>query len=216
MRRLARRRLALLAVMILATAAARAEAVEVSLAPVVGATRFDSSLERYGWVAETRPLIGAEAAVRQFGWGAGLRAGRTSVNQSSALLGTSLDTTVRLWSVDAFAEVPLVSIGVVSLAALGAVGQVFASYSPDRALIATDGGGAAVEVRYENWNEWSASGGLALRAGITRALVSSIAIERRAFRIDTAHRQGEAIVESRETFGGWVARAGLSWRMNLV
>lgn len=216
MRRFARRVSVFVAAAIVGMPAARAGAVDIAIAPVVGATRFDSSRERYGWLSETRPLIGAEATVRQLGWGAGLRAGRTSVNQSSALLGTSLDTRVHLWSVDAFAEVPLVSIGVVSLGALGSVGQIFASYSPDRALIAADGPGGAVEVRYENWNEWSASGGLALRTALTRAVASSLAIERRVFRIDTAHRQGDAIVESRETFGGWVARIGLSWRVNLV
>lgn len=216
MRRFYRASFALFAAAAFTAGAARSEAAEIALAPIVGATRFDSSLERYGWVAQTRPFYGAEAAVRQFGWGAGLRAGRSTMRQSTALLGTSFDTTARLWSVEAFAEAPLVSLGVVSFAALGAVGQLFANYSPDRALITTDGGGGAVEVRYENWNEWSASGGIALRAGLTRALVSSIAIERRVFRIDTAHRQGDAIVESRETFGGWVARAGLSWRMNLV
>lgn len=201
---------------IVAIAAARATAAEIAIAPIAGASRFDASLSRYGWAAETRALIGAEAAVRERGWGAGLRAGRSSVAQSSALLGAPLETTVRLWTVDAFAEMPLVSFGGVRVAALGAIGQVFASYSPDRALIASGGSGGAVEVRYGDWNEWSVAGGLALRAPVTGALESCVALERCAFRLDTAHRQGDAIVESRETFGGWVARAGLTWRMGIV
>jgi hypothetical protein len=59
---------------------------------------------------------------------------------------------------------------------------------------------------------WIGGAGLGVRRPLMGPWVGSVGLERRIFSMDTAHRNGGAVVLERERFSDWNARFELAWR----
>jgi hypothetical protein len=92
-----------------------------------------------------------------------------------------------------------------------AVGRLHLGYHPDRVSVDLGAGIAPLTVEFAPITTWTVSAGVALDRRLVSRLRGALAVEREAFALDTAHRNGAGIVEAREEFAAWRVHAGLSW-----
>ena len=106
-------------------------------------------------------------------------------------------------------------VSVVELWGTGYAGRLHLGYDPDR--LSFDPGGLAepVTVVYEPISEWEFGYGAQLRGEPTKHLALAIEAGRSAFALDTAHRRGDEIIQSREWFHGWNIQLQISWLVTL-
>jgi hypothetical protein len=83
-------------------------------------------------------------------------------------------------------------------------------YSPDHLVLDDLGTGQPITIDLEPITEWQGGLGLGVRRALPGRTTLGIAVERSLFRLDTAHRAGNTVVEQRETFGNWTVRLELS------
>ena len=85
-------------------------------------------------------------------------------------------------------------------------------YHPDRIEVDL-GVGGPVTVNFSPIDEWIAGAGLALRRPLPGPWMVGVELDRRVFRMDAAHREGNQVVVQRESFGEWSARLELNWQL---
>jgi hypothetical protein len=72
------------------------------------------------------------------------------------------------------------------------------------------GGPEPVNVTFRPIDEWIAGGGMAFTRPLSAGWSAGLEIDRRVFRMDTAHRNGSVIEYRRDTFGDWSARVEIA------
>jgi len=185
----------------------------ISLGVLSGSTVPDHALSNYQW--STSPHLGwGGQALLGFGrFATGARVWSTATDQAIGLPDEA-SARVRRTSLELVGHGRLARWGGAELSGIASVGWLHLGYQPDQVTISS--GGSPVVVDLAPVNEWIAGGGLAIKRALASAWTLGLELDRRMFRLDTAHRDGNTIVERRETFGDWSARLELarlySWR----
>jgi hypothetical protein len=175
-----------------------------------GMAALDSHLADYGWKADPRPTWGVMALSGGGPWRAGLRLRGWRTDQS--MDGSGGETVaVKGVAVEAVGQVRLARPLGIGVSPTASVGRLHLGYRPDRVSVDLGAGIAPLTVALAPITTWTASAGLALDRRLVSRLGGALAVEREWFALDTAHRSGAGIVETREEFAAWRVHAGLSW-----
>ncbi len=187
--------------------------LRLELGVLAGTAQPDADLADYQWDVTPRGAWGAQALVAGGRGAAGLRLWRTRTTQSMGAAAGGVAPTVTSTTWDVVGRGTLGTVVGVQVFAAASVGRVHLAYTPER--VAIDAGGVPVSVELAAMDEWKSGVG----AGIVRSLAGrwsvSLAAERSFFGLDTAHRDGAAIVRARERFGEWNTRLGLAGSFGL-
>jgi hypothetical protein len=192
----------------LADPGSAARAREFTLALLSGSARPDQALSNYQWDTTPQLAYGLEALAHFSRASTGVRVLRTGTTQSLGIAGAPASTRVSETAVEWIGRVRLVSRGGVELSALASAGWLHLGYSPDRVSVAS-GPGTSVDVEFSPVDEWIGGGGLAMERRLAPRWSVGFELDHRVFALDTAHREGGAIVTGREAFGEWSARFAL-------
>lgn len=177
-----------------------------------GSAQLDGRLADYQWDVLPRVGWGAEALAGTGRFATGVRLWATRTTQRIGVAGEP-DPTVRATSIEVVGRGRVASIAGLEVSVNASAGRLHLGYDPDRVTIATSG--PPVEVRFDPVDEWIGGGGLGLRRSLGRDWSASLEVDRRVFGLRTAHRNGDEIEVTRETFGDWNARLGLAWLRRL-
>jgi hypothetical protein len=180
---------------------------------VVGGIALDPHLEDYRW--DTAPALqsGAHATVLRGRFGAGARVWRSSTTQASGIPGEDTAPQVGMTGVEVTGQVRAGSVRGIELWGSLHGGRLFLGYDPES--LTFDVGGSPVTVVYEPIAEWDYGLGAALRGELGSHMALALQADLTSFSLDTAHRRGDEIVESRERFSTWNLRAQVSWVFGL-
>jgi len=186
----------------------------VGIGPMIGGLAFDPSLDNYRWDVSPALQTGAQAMVFHGRLATGPRIWLTHTTQASGLPGQSSAPRVNVTAIEWVAQGRMVSYRAVEL--WGAVhgGRLFLAYDPDR-LTFDPGAGAPITVAFDSIAEWDYGVGIEIRAPLTAQLALALQAENTSFSLDTAHRNGDEIVASRERFDQWSLRLQAAWLWNL-
>ncbi len=202
-----------LAVVVVAAAVAPARADSARATPrwsigiLAGSVQPEADLADYQWSTTPRVAWGLQALAGAGRLSGGVRLWNTRAQQEiGAGAGSSM---VRGTSFELVGRGRLLSVSGSELLAVASGGRLHLGYEPDRVEIAS-GAGDPIEVRLAPIDEWIVGAGVALERRIASTWRVGFEVERRLFKLDTAHRSGDAIVERRETLGDWNARVELA------
>ena len=208
---------ALLAVALLAAPvpahALDAAPVRLSIGVLGGSSKPDAGLADYQWETLPRAAWGAQALAGRGGFEAGMRLWRSATTQRHALPAGDEVSTVHWTSVEALGRMRLASLWGVDVLGSMSAGWLRLSYAPERMTIDA-GGGVPVEVVFAPIDEWIAGAGMAFTRPLAGGWSAGLEVDRRAFRMDTAHRNGGTIEYRRDTFGDWSARFEIARRFS--
>jgi hypothetical protein len=176
---------------------------------------LDQHLSDYRW--DTRPATqaGLQAMLERGRFALGGRFWRAHTSQASGIPGATQAPRVNLTGVEMVGAVRAASYRAFELWGMGQAGRFHIGYDPDQLTFDVGGTFGSVTVDYEPITEWEAGLGLELRAELTQQLYMSVQGEGMTFSLDTAHRSGSEIVESRERFVTWSLRMQVSWVLSL-
>jgi hypothetical protein len=184
--------------------------VWASAGPVGGVALPDRDLRDYRWNVTPRAVLGVEALVGYGRWGAGLRITRWGTSQGTGVPGQgalAVDVTV----LQLLGQARLVEAVGFEFLGRGGVGRLHAAYDPAHLSFTPAGASEPVEVAFRPLDEWLVSGGVSVARRLGSGLGLQADLERSIFSLDTLHRNGDVIEESRETFGSWQLLLRLSW-----
>jgi hypothetical protein len=207
------RRPAAVAAALALSVAAPAFGWSVSVAPSGGVLLLDPALENYRWDVSAQPLWGLAATASRGSIQAGLRLWRSGTTQSTGIPGETFAPDVGMTVAEMIGGWSVARVAGVALLASASAGMLHLGWSPDRATLEPFGTGSPVEVSFDPITEWTGGLGISARRGVAGGLGLALGLERSWFRLDTTHRAGDEIVESRETFGQWIVRAELTHRV---
>jgi len=176
-----------------------------SIGVLSGSAQPDAHLADYQWDTRPHPAFGAQALAGRGRLAAGLRLWSTQTTQTIDVGGTGGSPTVRSTTVEFVSRGRLISVLGMPLSATASVGVLHLGYHPDQVSI-DPGGGSPVVVDLAPIDEWTGGAGLALTRTLASKWNVGIGIDYGRYRLDTAHRDGAVIVNSRESFGQWNAR----------
>ncbi len=187
----------------------------LSVGVFAGGLAVDQRLENYRW--DTRPAVqtGIEATVYRGRFAAGARLWGSRTTQAIGIPGAGESPRVNLTGVEAVGRARLFELRGVELWGSGHAGRIHLGYSPDRLTFDTGVLADPITVAFDPIAEWEFGFGAGLRRGVTEHLAVSLDAERSSFALDTAHRRGEEIVESRDWFHSWSLRLQVSWLLTL-
>jgi hypothetical protein len=191
------------------TAASARPGVPLSLAPFAGAVALDSHLSDYRWNTAVQPAWGLAGYAALGRVTPGIRFWRSSTTQATGIPGDDTALDVALTGFEATAAVRMASYAGFRLLATGSAGLMRISWSPS-SLSLDVGLAEPVTADFAPVTEGIFGAGLAVHRGLFAGFDLAVGAERSWFRLDTAHRRGNEIVEDRETFGNWAARVELS------
>ena len=194
-----------------AVAPARADSVRAtprwSIGLLAGSVQPEADLADYQWRILPSVAWGIQALAGAGRLSGGVRLWNTRAQQEiGAGAGSAM---VRGTSFELVGRGRLLSVGGSELLAVASGGRLHLGYEPDRVEIAS-GAGDPIEVRLAPIDEWIVGAGVAVERRIASTWRVGFEVERRVFKLDTAHRSGDAIVERRETLGDWNARVELA------
>ncbi|NOT32934.1 MAG: hypothetical protein HOP12_02055, partial [Candidatus Eisenbacteria bacterium] len=176
----------------------------ISFGVLGGSTQPDAALADYQWSATPEFGWGAQALVGLGPLAGGVRGWRTGTDQALGVSGAPATTRVTETSWELVGRGRLASFWGTEMFASASAGRLALHFDPDRIQVATSGG--PVEVTFAPIAEWIGGGGMSFTRPLAASWRLGLEFERRFFSLDTAHRSGTAIVESREGFGDWSAR----------
>lgn len=182
-----------------------------SIGVLSGTSKPDAGLADYQWNTAPRAAWGAQALAGRGPVATGLRFWRSETTQDNALPAETLVSKIGWTSLEWVTRARVAAVLGVTVYGSASVGRLHLAYDPDRVTIDT-GGSGPVEVEFAPIDEWIAGGGVALTRAVTEDWHAGLEIDHRVFRMDTAHRSGDAIEYRRDTFGDWSARFELAWR----
>jgi hypothetical protein len=191
----------------------RADESAVAIGPIGGSLYLDPHLADYRWDTRGQGLWGVAGVTKLGPFGTGLRVWRATTTQSSGIPGETVVPQVKLTVTEATGEYRVAQIRGLRLLTSASAGLLHVGYAPDQLELATSGPGGSVTVPFDPLTEWIVGGGVTLRHSLFRGFDLGFGVERSWFRLDTAHRVGDEIVNDRETFGNWSARFELSHRI---
>jgi hypothetical protein len=203
----------LLLVSLLAGAGVADAAPRLSVDGYLSATVLDPGLDEFRWSLATHPgwTVQARTALGVYRFGA--RVSGTGTTQGTGLPDEPREPEVALTSLQAVAERSAFQLaGVDVLAHLG-VGLLHVSWDPDEASYDVPGFAEPVTVSYDSIDDWTVSLGGAFERTLLPRLSAAIEIDHTWFLMDVSRRDGDLVEISREAFGNWNARLGLSWHL---
>jgi hypothetical protein len=180
-----------------------------------GGYMVDRKLDNYRWDTHPAGLRGVEATLLRGRFAAGARLWGSHTTQSSGIPGESEAPRVNLTGVEILGRVRVLQVSFVELWGSGHAGRLHLGYDPDRLTFDPGGLAEPVTVVYDPISEWEFGYGAQLRGEMTRQLALAIEAGRSSFALDTAHRRGDEIVQSREWFHGWSVQLSVSWLVTL-
>jgi hypothetical protein len=175
----------------------------VSVAPTVGALVFDADLANYRWDTGVAWQPGLRAALHRSSFAAGVHAAWSATSQATGIPGESTVPDVHLTEVELVLEAQVARVRGVELWASGHGGRLYLGYDPDHLTVDMGGLSEPITVDYEPITEWCYGFGIEFRYAVARQLALGLQLEQTGFQLDTAHRSGNEIVESRERFMNW-------------
>jgi hypothetical protein len=187
----------------------------LAVGPAIGACFFDPALANYHW--DTHPALqsGVQATLYWNRLAAGARLTLAHTTQASGIPGAAASPRVNLTGITVVGEGRIVTCRGVSLWGSARAGQLLLGYDPDRMTFDTGGSTGTITVDFSPISEWSYGLGIEVRGDLTRQLALALQAESTTFALDTAHRRGSEIVESRERFFSWEVGLHLSWLVSL-
>jgi hypothetical protein len=185
----------------------------IAIGPTIGGLAFDPSLDDYRWDVGPALQSGAQATLYWNRLATAARVWFASTTQATGVPGTAAPH-VNVTAVEWVGMGRVVSYRGVEL--WGAVhgGRWFLSYDPDQ-LTFDPGSGSPITVSFDSISEWDYGLGLEIRGDLTSQLALALQADHSSFSLDTAHRSGSEIVESRERFDQWSLRLQVSWLVGL-
>lgn len=191
------------------TAASAEPLLSVNVAPYGGAFALDSSLRDFRFDPSASPLYGVHAFATAGRFEPGVRVWRSSSRQDPGIPGDDTQLDVSLTVVEATVAVRLARIAGFRLLANGSAGTLSMSWTP--AELEVDLGLAEpTVVEFSRVSETIWGAGVTVRRSVLAGFDVAVGADRTWFQLDTAHRRGDEIVTSRDTFGNWTARVELS------
>jgi len=187
----------------------------LSLGVVAGVHALDADLADYRWDVSPGLRTGFQATVYRGRFAAGVRYSRSQTTQSSGIPGETLVPRVNMTGIDFLGQVRAVGYRRVELWGLAHAGTLHLGYTPDHLTFDVGGFTTPVRVEYDPITEWDYGLGLELRGELTEHMALAVQAEGSTFALDTAHRRGDEIVESRERFYSWSLLLHVSWLLNL-
>ena len=187
---------------------------QIGVGPMIGGLVFDPTLDNYRWDVSPTLQTGAQATVYRGRLATGARVWMAHTTQASGIPGEAVAPRVNVTAIEWVGEGRMVSYRGVEL--WGAVhgGRLFLAYDPDQ-LTFDPGLGSPITVAYDAISEWDYGVGIEIRGHLTAQLALALQAENTSFSLDTAHRNGDEIVESRERFDQWSLRLQAAWLWNL-
>ena len=192
---------------------ARTASWRISIAPTVGALLFDSHLADYRWDTSLSVQPGLRIGVHHARYSAALRTSWAATEQSTGLLDEATVPRVHMTQLDLALEGRITTLRSVELWGSAHGGRMFLGYEPDHMTV--DAGGSPVTVSFDPIDEWCYGAGIAFRRDLARHLALGLQLDGTGFQLDTAHRSGSEIVESREGFVNWSIALALLGFMDL-
>ena len=186
----------------------------LALGPVAGAFAYDDALANYRWDTRTAFQSGIAASLYRGRVGVGARFWRTKTTQSSGIPGESQAPHVNLTGTEIVAQAMALSYFGIELWGSAHTGLLHVGYQPDQMTFDSNGLPQPITVNYDPIDEWDYGLGVELRTTIARQAALSLQLERTTFALDTSHRAGQEIVESREHFHSWSLRVQASWLLS--
>jgi hypothetical protein len=175
----------------------------VSVSPTIGGVMLDGDLADYRWDTQVAVQPGLRAALHRSRFAAGVRAAWFGTSQATGIPGESTVPEVHMTEVDLVLEAWVARTHGVELWASGHGGRLHMGYDPDHLTVDLGGPSEPVTVDYEPITEWCYGLGIEFRFAVARQLALGLQLEQTSFQLDTAHRSGDEIVESRERFTNW-------------
>lgn len=187
--------------------------VQLEIGVGLGGTAFDSHLEDYRWDITPALQSGLSATLLRGRYGVGARVWRSGTTQETGIPGETQAPRVNMTGVELAGQVRALALYGVEL--IGSVhgGRLFLDYDPQS--LTFDVAGTPVTVNYQSISEWEYGLGAALRRGFAGHMALALQADLTSFSLDTAHRSGDEIVETRERFSTWNLRAQVSWVFGL-
>lgn len=189
------------------------ESWRISIAPAVGILMFDSHLADYRWDTSLSVQPGLRIGVHHSRYSAALRTSWSATDQPTGLIGESTVPRVHMTQLDLALEGRIASLARTELWGSAHGGRMFLGYEPDQMTV--DAGGSPVTVAFDPIDEWCYGAGIAFRRDLARHLALGLQLDGTGFQLDTAHRSGNEIVESREGFVNWSLSLALLGFMDL-
>jgi hypothetical protein len=185
----------------------------LAIGPVAGAVALDEDLTNYRW--DTQPAVqsGIQATLYRGRFAAGLRYSHSNTTQGTGLPDTDA-LRVSLNAFDLVAQVRVVKHWGFEMWGSAFGGRLHMGYDPDEMTFDSGTALGSVTVNFDPISEWQLGTGLEMRRELMRQLALSLQGEGSTFALDTAHRSGSEIVESRERFYNWSLRLQVSWLLN--
>jgi hypothetical protein len=185
----------------------------MSIAPAIGTILFDSHLADYRWDTSLAVQPGLRVGVHHSRYAAALRTSWSSTEQSTGLVGESTTPRVHMTQLDLALEGRFATFKRIELWGSGHGGRMFLGYEPDQMTV--DAGGTPLTVAFDPIDEWCYGFGIAFRRDLARHLALGLQLDGTGFQLDTSHRNGSEIVESRESFVNWSLCVALLGFMDL-
>ena len=190
--------------------ASSARAATIDVGPIAGSLYLDSHLLDYRWDTSPRSLWGVSGTTKLGPFGTGVRVWRATTSQDSGIPGESIVPAVKMTVTEAIGEYRVVQLRSMRVVSSASIGRLHLGYTPDQVTFGGGGAGGDIEVDFRPIDEWIMGAGLTLRHRLFGGFDAGVGVDRRWFRLDTAHRAGDDIVNERETFGNWTARIELT------
>lgn len=174
-----------------------------SMGVLSGTAKPDGALADYQW--DTTPGIawGAQALAGTGPWTTGVRFWSARTVQTIGLDAPTANVNRTSW--EAIGQARLATWWGNELSLGGSAGRMHLSYRPDRVSIDV-GTGTPVDVELRPIDTWVLGGGAALRRTWNTRWTLGLEVDRRAFSLETAHRNGATIEMARESFDDWSAQ----------
>lgn len=173
-----------------------------SLGVLSGTAKPDGALADYQWDTTPGVAWGAQALAGAGPWTTGVRFWSAKTVQAIGLDAPAANVNRTSWEGIAQARVARWWGNELSLGA--SAGRIHLSYRPDHVAIDV-GTGTPVDVELRPIDAWVVGGGAALRRTWDTRWTLGLEVDRRAFSLEAAHRNGATIEVGRESFDDWSA-----------
>jgi hypothetical protein len=164
-------------------------------------------LADYQWDTTPGAAWGAQALAGTGPWATGLRLWTAQTVQ--AIGSNAPAASVRRTSWEWVGQARIASWWGNEWSAGASAGRMHLSYRPDRVTIDT-GSGTPIEAQLRPIDAWVWGGSAALRRSLGSRWTLGLEVDRRAFSMEAAHRNGATIEVARESFDDWSAHLELS------
>lgn len=162
---------------------------------------LDSHLADYRWDTSVSVQPGLRIGVHHSRYSAALRTAWSATDQPTGIIGETTVPRVHMTQLDLAFEGRITSFASVELWGSAHGGRMFLGYEPEQMTV--DAGGSPLTVSFDPIDEWCYGAGIAFRRDLARHLALGLQLDGTGFQLDTSHRNGSEIVESRESFINW-------------